>query len=129
MGRFGSREQAAAAGRLGGRPSAKLQSLKSKARDEAQALLVTQQLPSLRFLMQVRDDPEVPMRERVRCAVELLDRGTTPAVSASVQGIGTLDDMEQRFGVPKLVVTEKYGSANGDAPMAAPEEPDDRGDS
>jgi len=108
-------EQAREAGKLGGRPTNQLTRLKATARHRSQRLVAREQETSVRFLVMVRDNKvpgakNIPMRERVRCAIELLDRGEMPAKSASYHGLGSMDEINELFAVPKLVITQKYGT-------------------
>lgn len=82
--------------------------LKRKAREKAQRLVAGQQEESVRFLIYVRDNPNADLRERVRCALELLNRGEMPAKSANYHGVGSASDLDEMFSLPKLVVLGKY---------------------
>lgn len=104
------REQAQEAGMLGGRPTNLLTKLKAEAREKSQRLVAGEQETCIKFLIAIRDNKRAPMRERVRCAVELLDRGEMPAKSASFHGFGATDEIGEIFGTPKLFVLEKYGT-------------------
>ena len=102
------RAAARANGQLGGRPTSMLTELKRKAREKATKLVLAQQEESIKFLVYVRDNPNAALNERVRCALELLNRGEMPAKSASFHGIGSASEVEEMFSTPKLVVLGQF---------------------
>lgn len=107
-----ARQRAAARtnGHFGGAPNKRLVELRRKSRDKAMRIVASQQEESVRFLVYVRDNPNAPLNERVRCALELLNRGEMPAKSASYVGVGGLDELDNALAAPKLVVLGKYGA-------------------
>lgn len=107
-------------GHFGGAPSKELVELRRKSRDRATRIVASKQEEAVLFLVYVMNNPNASVSERVRCAIELLDRGELPKKSASYLGVGGIEEMDAVFGSPKLVVLGKYGSeknghANGSA--------------
>jgi len=109
-------------GALGGRPPTKIMLLRKRARLRAMRLLATQQEKSVRVLIDLRDDPNVPPSERIRCAVELLNRGEVPSKSASFHGHGSAEALDEMFGAPKLVVLGQWKTQD-EIPEATEAEP------
>lgn len=101
-------------GKLGGRPTIALTELRKQAREDAQKLLAAMQTRAVKFLAQVMDDESVDVRERVKCATELLDRGEMPRKSANYHGIGEVAELDAIFSTPKLVVMGKFGADKPD---------------
>lgn len=95
---------------MGGRPTNLMQELRKRAREKASRLLCNETEECIRFLIYVRDNPNVAMPERVRCALELLNRGEVPAKTASYLGTATPagDLLEEP---PKLVVLGRFPQA------------------
>lgn len=110
-------------GRRGGRPTNAIQEMKRKARERAARLLCSETEESILFLKYVRDNPNVPWGERVRCALEMLNRGEVPSKTSSYLGTATPAG-ELMDEPPKLVVLGKFGAekvkgdpeGNGSAP-------------
>lgn len=105
------RAAARANGRLGGRPTTMLVELKRKARERATRIVASQQEESVKFLIYVRDNPNAALNERVRCALELLNRGEMPAKSASYHGVGGIGELDEAFASPKLVVLGRFNAS------------------
>lgn len=99
-------------GVLGGRPTNALTDLKRKAREKATKLLCDETEESIKFLVYVRDNPNVAMPERVRCALALLDRGEVPAKGATYHGTAT-GAGELLEEPPKLVVLGRFAEKRG----------------
>lgn len=98
-------------GALGGRPRNDYGTeARRRNRELARKLLLDAQIESLRFLIYTRDDPNAPRSDRVRCALELLNRGDFPAKSANFVGVGAIpEDLE----VPKMFVLGKFAGPGG----------------
>lgn len=99
-------------GKKGGRPTSALAELKRKAREKATKLIAGEQEESVRFLIWIRDNPRCDIRERVRCAIELLNRGEIPAKAITAHGEVTADG---DIGAPKLFVIGKFTSPEAPA--------------
>jgi hypothetical protein len=97
-------------GKMGGRPTSTLTDLRKKAREDAQKLLAAMQTRAVQFLSEVMLDESVDVRERVKCATELLDRGEMPKKSANFHGVGEISEMDAIFSAPKMFVVSKYGA-------------------
>jgi hypothetical protein len=116
-----SAKQAASArhnGHFGGAPTREMVEVRRKAREKATRIIAANQEEAVKFLVYVMNNPNAPLNERVRCALEVLSRGEMPAKSGTYLGVGQSDELESIFGTPKLVVLGKYADAksNGDTP-------------
>lgn len=104
-------------GKFGGAPTADMVAVRRKARDKAIRIVAANQEEAVKFLVYVMNNPNAPLNERVRCALELLSRGEMPAKSGTYLGVGQSDELDAIFGTPKLVVlgkfTEKGDVTNG----------------
>lgn len=94
-------------GQLGGRPVKALIEMKKRARERATRLLCREQEESVRFLIYMRDNPNVSAPERIRCALEILSRGETPTKNASYLGTAAAGG-ELLDEPPKLVVLGRF---------------------
>jgi len=94
-------------GHLGGRPTNALTELKRKSREKATKLLCAETEESIKFLVFVRDDANVAIEQRIRCALELLTRGEAPPKSANYLGAaGAAGELLEE--PPKLVVLGRF---------------------
>lgn len=85
-------------GRAGGRPRNDYGSAAMRRRrEQARRLGQNELLESVKFLMWVRDNPAADTANRVRCAVEILNRFGFPSMAVSA-----ITDASQIFDVPKL---------------------------
>lgn len=107
-----------------GSPDGLTLALKRRARDRVARILAREQEESVRFLIYMRDNPNIANEQRIRCALEILSRGETPTKNASYLGTAAAGG-ELIDEPPKLVVlgkfktdepdhSEKNGHANGD---------------
>lgn len=97
-------------GHFGGAPTAAAIEQRRKAREKATRIVSANQEEAVKFLVYVMNNPNAALSERVRCALELLNRGELPAKSAAYVGVGSTDDLDQMFGTPKLVILGKFGA-------------------
>jgi hypothetical protein len=106
-------------GKMGGRPTSALTDLRKKAREDAQKLLASMQVRAVNFLVKVMLDESVDVRERVKCATELLDRGEMPKKSAAYHGVGEIGELDAIFAAPKLFSVSKFGAETIDETRVA----------
>jgi hypothetical protein len=97
-------------GHFGGKPTNAMVALRRRARERATRIVAANQEEAVRFLVYVMNNPNAALSERIRCALELLNRGEMPAKSASFLGVGTSEELDAMFSSPKLVVLGKFGS-------------------
>lgn len=107
-----------------GRPTDEERLARRRARENMQRLLAGQQQRSLAVLIAIRDNPKAEDSDRIRCCIEIMDRGEHPKKTANYHGIGDMDQLEAAFEFPKIFVTEKYTNGNGHGPAEpTPDEP------
>ncbi len=106
-------------GHFGGAPTKQMIEVRRKAREKATRIVSANQEEAAKFLVYVMNNPNAPLPERVRCALELLNRGEMPAKSATYVGVGTNEELDKMFGTPKMFVFGKYETERADASSSA----------
>jgi len=93
---------------IGGGHKKAIIEMRRRSRERAARMLASEQEESVRFLVWTRDNPNAPLTERIRCALEILSRGELPAKNATYMGVGSTEDIDAMFGNPKLVVLGRF---------------------